>query len=155
ACSLPLSQPHGLDSHSRRAAQLLERLLDNYSSDNRLHQWLLNFSHMTTGGFPDRVPPRYRIDSPFTAAFFGAKRAEAEHRFAPVAFAERARDFGVDTFNTGRGVAVEDFDGDGYLDIITAASFEGLKYFKNDRGRGFIDRTAESGLAGVRQPFII
>src|SRR5438876_7400287 len=31
ACSLPLSQPHGLDSHSRRAAQLLERLLDNYS----------------------------------------------------------------------------------------------------------------------------
>src|SRR5947207_6905842 len=68
---------------------------------------------------------------------------------------DRAKELGVDTYNTGRGVAVEDFDNDGYLDIVTGGSFDVVKYYKNNGGRGFIDKTEEAGLAGIKQPFVI
>jgi len=58
--------------------------------------------------------------------------------------------------DAGRGVAVEDFDGDGWLDLVTAGAFESLHYFRNRGGDlGFEDVTAASGLAGVMQPFSV
>src|SRR5207249_8980837 len=69
--------------------------------------------------------------------------------------ANRASELGVDTYGTGRGVAVEDFDKDGYLDIVTGGQFEAVRYYKNDHGVRFIDMTSKVGLAGATQPFII
>ncbi|HZY85278.1 MAG TPA: hypothetical protein VFE78_10640, partial [Gemmataceae bacterium] len=130
-CSLPLLRPHVKLTHSREATRLFKRLLDRYDGDNRLYRWLLNLSCMTTGGFPDEVPAAYRVGEDFHDAFFGERRREAEARYAHLTFEDRAKELGVDTFHAGRGVAVEDFDMDGYLDIITAGGFEGLRYYHN------------------------
>ncbi|HEU4388552.1 MAG TPA: CRTAC1 family protein [Blastocatellia bacterium] len=154
-CSLPLGLFHDRAEYSRKAANAFEGLLDRYNSRNRLYQWLLNFCYMTVNEFPQEVPPRYLIKGEFIEAFYGARRAEAEKQFSWLVLDDRARDLGVDTYNTGRGMAVEDFDRDGYLDIVTGGSFEDVRYYRNDRGRKFIDHTAESGLSGIKQPFII
>ena len=61
----------------------------------------------------------------------------------------------MDTHDTGRGVAVEDFDRDGYLDIVTGGIFNDVRYYRNVAGERFEDRTTQAGLANVRQPFII
>ena len=66
-------------------------------------------------------------------------------RFPDVAMA-----VGVDKVGLAGGSIIEDFDGDGLLDIV-ASSWglrDPLRFYKND-GRGrFIDRTREAGLAG-------
>ncbi len=154
-CALPLTQFHYRVESSRQAAKLFEKLLDTYDSSNRLYQWLLNFSHMTVGDFPDGVPARYRINSDFIDTFYGEKKRAVEAAYAQLSFTDRAKELGVDTNNTGRGVAVEDFDRDGYLDIITGGSFEDVRYYRNDGGRKFVDQTAAAGLEGITQPFVI
>ena len=154
-CALPLTQFHDRTDSARTAAQLFEKLLDHYDKDNRLYQWLLNFNYMTINAFPYDVPPKYLIQTSFIDSFYGTRKHKVEAEFSYLSFEDRAKAFGIDTYNTGRGVAVEDFDKDSYLDIVTGGSFDVLKYYKNDHGTGFIDRTAEAGLSGIKQPFFI
>jgi hypothetical protein len=157
-CTLPLRRLHDRQEPSRRAARVLVRLLDRYGgegSDARLYRWLLNFSAMTVGGFPAEVPPRYRIRTPLIDAFYGAVADRRRRERSGLRFVDRARELGVENFGTGRGVAVEDFDGDGDLDLIATGSFGGLRYYRNEAGRRFVDATAGSGLAGVRQPLTV
>jgi hypothetical protein len=153
-CSLPIVSTHTRAEFARTAAELFERMLDRYDGSNKLYQWLLNFNYMTVGKFPQDVPPKYLIRGRFADAFYGKGKAEVEARFPHLAFPDRAHELGVDVLSTGKGIAVEDFDGDGYLDLITAGG-EGVRCFKNDRGRAFIETTAKAGFADVRQPFIV
>jgi hypothetical protein len=153
-CVLPVRRFHQQREHGERAAELFERLLERYGP-NRLYEWLLNVTWMVLGGFPDRVAPRYRITGDFADAFYGDRRAEMTRKYADLRFVERARELHVDTFNTGRGVAVEDFDADGDLDLVTGGSFERVIYYRNESGRDFVDDTAAVGLSGVTQPFVI
>lgn len=154
-CALPLTRFHQQPESARAAAKVFERLLDNYDRRNRLYQWLLNFNYMTVNGFPQEVPPKYLINTKFIDTFYGAKKKEIESEFATLSFADRAHDLGVDTFNSGKGVAVEDFDRDGYLDIVTGGNFDTVKFYRNDHGQKFTDRTEAAGLAGIKQPFVI
>jgi hypothetical protein len=154
-CALPLTQFHDNIEISKNAAKLFERLLDNYDKKNRLYQWLLNFCYMTINGFPQDVPPRYLIHSHFIESFYGEEKNKIAAEYAYLSFEDRARELNVDTYNTGRGVAIEDFDKDGYLDIVTGGGFDVIRYYKNDRGREFVDKTDEVGLGEIRQPFII
>jgi VCBS repeat protein/ASPIC/UnbV protein len=154
-CTIPLVRFHDRAESSRAAAKIFEKLLDKYDGNNRLYQWLLSFNYMTAGGFPQEVPPKYLIKSKFIDSFYGAAKQAKELEYAYLSFTDRAREFGVDTFNAGKGVAVEDFDHDGYLDIVTGGNFDLVKFYKNDRGQKFIDRTDAAGLGGIKQPFII
>jgi hypothetical protein len=154
-CALPLTQFHQRPDSARAAAKILEKLLDRYDRDNRLYQWLLNFNYMTVNGFPQEVPPKYLIKTKFIDSFYGEKKKETEAEFASLSFVDRAHELGVDTFNSGKGVAVEDFDRDGYLDIVTGGNFDTVKFYKNDHGATFVDRTEASGLSGIKQPFVI
>lgn len=154
-CALPLTQFHQRAESARAAAKIFEKLLDRYDHDNRLYQWLLNFNYMTVNGFPQEVPPKYLIKTNFIDSFYGEKKKEIEAQFATLSFVDRAHELGVDTFNSGKGVAVEDFDRDGYLDIVTGGNFDTVKFYKNDHGQKFIDRTEEAGLGGIKQPFVI
>jgi len=153
-CALPLRTFHTVRDGALRSAALFERLLDRYGS-NRLYQWLLNVNYMTVGQFPEGVPARYRIDNRFVDLFYGRRAAAASQAFASLRLEERASEYHVALNNTGRGVAVEDFDGDGYLDIVTGGSFEDLRYLHNERGHDFVDLTSQAGLAGIKQPFVI
>jgi len=150
ACTLPLSVFHRDEQPSRTAARLFEKLLDEYDSGERLYQWLLNFSYMTVGGFPDQVPPRYRIEGRFIDTFYGPARRAAEAKYGYLVFHDRARELGVDTLNAGKGVAVEDYDGDGWLDIVTGGNYSGLKYYRNLQGHGFADLSEAAGLTAIK-----
>ncbi len=156
-CSLPLRRLHTRQAPSRQAIQTLERLIDRYGegADGRLYRWLLNFSWMTVGGFPDQVPASHRLSTPFIDLFYGREAQRRRTRHADLRFSDRAAALGVENFGTGRGVAVEDFDLDGDLDLVGTGSFGGLRYFRNEKGLRFTDATAGSGLAGVLQPLTV
>lgn len=64
-CSLPLLQQHEHPDASRKAIEIFAKLLDDYDPKNRTYRWLLNFSYMTLGEFPDNVPPKYLIQGDF------------------------------------------------------------------------------------------
>src|SRR5262249_36347735 len=118
--------------------------------------WLLNFCCMTIGGYPDRVPPAYRIENEFTSTFYGKIAEDAQRKYGNLKFVDRAKELGVDGFDTGRGVAVEDFDRDGYLDIVAAGFSHGVRYYKNNGpNKPFTDVTAAVGLDGILQAHII
>ena len=154
-CCLPLRRFHDKPAFAHAAARTLERVLDRYAPENRLYRWLLNFCHMTMNNYPEGVPERYRIATRFTEAFYGERARETAKLVDYLKFEERGRDFAVNLYGTGRGVAVEDFQKDGYLDIVTGGGFEEVRYFKNIRGERFEDRTEQAGLAGIKQPFMI
>jgi len=154
-CSLPLLEVHERAGLAQSAEELFIRLLDGYGSGNRLYRWLLSFNAMTAGHFPAGVPERYRLDTPFIDFFYGETARRRAERYEHLRFVDRAAELGVDTFDTGRGVAVEDFDGDGWLDLVTGGSFDSLRFYRNLGGRRFEDRTVDVGLGGVKGPFII
>lgn len=154
-CSLPVTVFHRKTESAQAAANAFQALLDRYDPANRLYQWLLNFNYMTLGRFPEGVPEKYRIRTPFIDRFYGKGRERTQAEFADLAFEDQAKQLGVNTIQAGRGVAVEDFDGDGYLDLVVGGSYEPVHFYHNDGGRGFVDRTAESGLTGVSQVFAI
>jgi FG-GAP-like repeat/ASPIC and UnbV/FG-GAP repeat len=154
-CSLPVTIFHRKTESAQAATATFQVLLDRYDPTNRLYQWLLNFNYMALGRFPEGVPEKYRIRTPFIDRFYGEAKARAQAEFTDVTFEDQAKQLGVNTFHTGRGVGVEDFDGDGYLDLVVGGSYEPVHFYHNDGGRGFVDRTAESGLAGVSQVFAI
>jgi hypothetical protein len=154
-CTLPIACCHERPQHSATAAALFEHLLDKYDSENRLYQWLLNFCHMTTDTYPEAVPQPYRLTGYFQDLFYGAGAAAAETELRQLNFRDEAQRLGVDTLDTGRGVAVEDFDRDGYLDIVTGGSFNDLKFYRNLQGQRFENATTQVKLDGVLQPFCI
>ena len=154
-CSLPLSTHHRLTQGSAAANLLLEKLLTDYSPQDPVYRWLLNFNFMTWGRFPEDVPAAYRIQTGMVTQFYGPNAKEALERYEHLVFRERARDLGVDTLDAGKGVAVEDFDGDGYLDIITGGTFDPIRYYRNRAGLAFEDVTEGSGLESALQAHII
>lgn len=156
-CSLPLRRIHERPRASLQAGQTLERLLERHGdgSDGRLYRWLLNFNAMTTGGFPGRVPPEHLLSTPFIDAFYGEEADRRRRELAWLRFEERARELGVENFGTGRGVAAEDFDGDGDLDLVATGSFGGVRYYRNEGGARFTDATHGSGLESVLQPLTV
>ena len=100
---------------------------------------LLNIAAMTLGEYPDKVPPEYLIplDRPVSLAGIG--------RFRNVASL-----VGLDARgpNMSGGSVFDDFNGDGWPDIITTSTDwdRGASFFLN-RGDGtFEDRSVSSGL---------
>jgi hypothetical protein len=95
---------------------------------------------MTLGGYPDDVPAEYRIPPESFAS------DEPFPRFPNV-----ARRAGVDAFNLSGGAVAEDFNYDGYLDLLVSTYDPGgqVHLFLNDQDGAFKDRTAEAGLTGI------
>ena len=153
-CTLPLTKHHARKESATAAIQTLRKLLERYDSESSLYRWLLNFCYMTIDGYPDQVPAQYRLKTRFTDFFYGKPAEGQGAAAADLSFSDRAAEFGIDTFDSGRGVAVEDFDGDGRLDIITGGSFDPLRYYRN-RGEGFEDVTAGSGLEDAIQAHLV
>ena len=102
-------------------------------------RWLANVSANVLNRHPDAVPEALRI------SLFSGRRQPSLPRFpdlAPI--------LGIDAYDQAGGVMVEDFDGDGLLDIATSTmdTFGSLRLFQNVGARGFTERTAGSGLEG-------
>ena len=103
-------------------------------------RWLLNIAYMTLGAYPDQVPGQYLVSPE-------AFQPEIDFpRFENV-----APRLGLDTFNLCGGAIVDDFDNDGYLDIVTSTwDLKGqMRFFRNNGDGTFSDHTEEAGLLGL------
>ncbi|MDP6460696.1 MAG: VCBS repeat-containing protein, partial [Gemmatimonadota bacterium] len=102
-------------------------------------RFFLNLSHMVVGQYPDSVSSAYLL----APELFASPRD-------PGRFRNVAPSVGMNTLNHAGGIAMEDFDGDGFLDIFTTSSWldEPARYFRNNGDGTFSDRSEEAGLAG-------
>ncbi len=141
SCLLPIRAGgiHPRQGAARDAMRLLEGVLGR-RPDDLTARWLLNLAAMTVGEYPDGVPASWRIPP---------ESLEPEADIPR--FTDRAADRGLDTVSLSGGVVADDFDGDGWLDVVVSDwSPDGqLRYFRN-RGDGtFADATEQAGLNGL------
>ncbi len=132
---------HQLPEGSRAAVAVLTDLLQKTPGDLRA-RWLLNLAYMTLGEYPDKVPPRWLIDPKCFASDYPLPR-----------FPDIAANVGLDVDGLAGGVVVEDFDHDGFLDIMVSSwgltAKDQLRVFRNNGDGTFTERTKEAGLSGV------
>jgi hypothetical protein len=141
SCIFPLaaSAVHRRPAGSREAIRHFSAYLERCPDDQGV-RWLLNVAYMTLGEYPDRVPPQYLIPlEPFRSKIDVGRFRNVSAR---VGFDGRGE-------NYAGGCIVDDFDGDGRLDVFTsdADPTRGGTLFVN-RGDGTLDPRSESaGLA--------
>ena len=141
SCIIPISTKgqHIIKEGAEQSIAMLEELLELNPQDLEC-QYLLNIAHMTLGQYPEQVPKKFRIpESHFSKS---GKIMQ---------FKDIAMSLGVDVNLKSGGTCVDDFNGDGYLDIIASSwGFDDqIRYFENDGVGGFTDKTKEAGLEGV------
>jgi hypothetical protein len=102
-------------------------------------RWLLNIAYMTINEYPDEVPPEHLIPPHVF---------ESETEFPR--FKNIYPDLGLNTFNLCGGAIIDDFDDDGYLDIMTSTwdTTGQTQLFVNNRNGTFSERTDAAGLKG-------
>lgn len=160
SCALPLpARTHR--PQATAAAETFSSLFAESDDDATLMRWLRLLSLLAGGTGYDQLSADEHIertdeyiDGPLMDLFYGSKGQEIAGAHAGWRLVDRAHELGVDTFDAGKGVAVEDFDGDGDLDLVTGGSFDRLRYYENRVGR-FIERSAEAGFGGIVQPHIL
>ena len=140
-CILPIRRGgiHRDQEGARSAIRYLTEVLER-NSDHLEARWLLNLAAMLVGEHPSSVRPSLRIPPA---------------RFESEAKAQRFRDSaaarGVATLSLSGGVVADDFDNDGWLDIVVSdwSPSGQLRYFRNEGSGVFAERTRESGLTGL------
>ena len=137
SCILPI---RGLGVHknrtgSEKAIALYETILKKYPTDLE-SRWLLNLAYMTLGQYPKDVPTAWLIPN----------MVDTTNRIN--AFQDVAKGLKLDVNNMAGGAIIEDFDHDGYLDVVLSAwgLDEPMHYFKNNANGTFSDRTEAAGL---------
>jgi hypothetical protein len=140
SCIFPIdrSATHTRQNGARRAIEAFTRRLQR-DPDHLGTAWLLNIAYMTVGEYPDKVPNRWLFAPELFRSEYDINR-----------FPDIAMHTGVDKVGLAGGTIIDDFDGDGLLDIV-ASSWglrDQLRFFKNDGRGGFVDRTIEAGLSG-------
>jgi hypothetical protein len=130
---------HVWQEGSRRAIGILTNLLQKYP-DNLSTRWLLNIAAMTVGDYPDKVPARWLIPPAKFNSDYDIKR-----------FVDVAGPAGLAINELSGGSAAEDFDGDGFLDLmVTSIGLrDQMHFFRNNADGTFADRTREAGLMGL------
>ena len=141
SCLLPIQKAgvHTKKRGSLAAAEYLGRILDANPEDAEAI-WLFNLAHMTLGTYPDEVPERFRI-SP--------EKFQVDVSFPR--FHDIAPKLGLNTFNLCGGTIVDDFNNDGLLDLFTSTwdTAGQIRYFQNEGGGKFVERTESAGLKGL------
>jgi hypothetical protein len=144
SCLLPIrgSGVHSIKDGARGAVREYREILSENPRDLAA-RWLLNIAYMALGEYPEEVPPEWLIP-PATFESTGSMG-----RFLDVAPALR-----LDALGLAGGSVLEDFDGDGYVDLMTSSygldpTRDQLRYFHNNADGTFGDRTAEAGLTGL------
>lgn len=141
SCIFPIKNDgvHKLQTGSRKAIQVYKTILKVHPDDME-SRWLLNIAYMTLGEYPQKVPKNVLIPGLNADSVAGQKP-----------FKDIAQSLGLNVNGRAGGVAVDDFNNDGYLDIITSAwdLSDPMHYFENNKDGTFTDRTEYSGLKGI------
>ncbi len=140
SCLAPIS-PRGVHKDPAGSAGAIRELTEwlKFEPESLAARWMLNIAHMTLGTWPDQVPAQWRVEPK-------AFRSDIPFpRFYDVAAAT-----GVDVDDLAGGSVAEDFDGDGFLDIMCSSMnwSSQLRFFRNLGNGTFVERTREAGLIG-------
>lgn len=148
SCLLPLQKGgvYALREGPEGAIRVLTALLTSRSVKDQYedlqNRWLLNVAYMALGTYPDAVPTAWRIPPEVFRSSAQVPR-----------FTDLAAKLGVNRAGLAGGVIAEDFDGDGFIDLMTSSQGLGpednLRLFHNDGDGTFSERTKEAGLTGL------
>jgi hypothetical protein len=127
---------------SQNSINIYEDILKKDSSD-LASRWLLNIAYMTIGEYPGRVPARWLIP--------GLDKDTSAYKIKP--FRDMAMDLQLcGPGNMAGGSIVDDFNNDGYLDIITSSwgLDESMHFYRNNTDGTFTDISESSGLSKIK-----
>ena len=108
--------------------------------ENLRAKWILNLTIMALGEWPDRVHGDFRVPR---LSLTGSGELER--------FRDIATEVGLDAVSISGGGIVDDFNGDGFLDVMVSSRglFDQLRYFESDGSERFVERTSQVGLEGL------
>lgn len=140
-CILPLdgAARHEKQEGARKAISVYKAILHNFPNDLG-SRYLLNIAYMAVGGYPDSVPPNYVMRG---------LKARPDATF-PL-FQNVAPLVGVAVDGLSGGLAVEDFNRDGHLDMFMTSwgMNDPVKLLIANGKGGYSDHTPTSGLTGI------
>ncbi len=147
SCIFPLQGKaiHDETLGAEKAAELLLELASNSVMGGEKRDqflWLVNIAQMALGRSNDALPKEMRLPE---------ESLEKKGLGFP-AFKNIAAKAGVDTFGLSGGAVMDDFDGDGFFDLIVSQWDPGKStdYFRN-RGDGTFQKLSqEANLSGMR-----
>ncbi|GAA4308167.1 hypothetical protein GCM10023149_01950 [Mucilaginibacter gynuensis] len=140
SCIFPIKDGgiHQLQTGSSKAIAIYEGILRK-NPDDLESRWLLNIAYMSLGRYPN-VPAEYLIPGLATDTGFKIK-----------SFTDVAADVGININGRAGGTITDDFNNDGYLDIVTSGLGidDPMHYYENNKNGTFSDQTKKSGLTGL------
>ena len=138
-CILPIGRQgrHQDEQGSQLAMRAFEAVLSGIE-DHPLVPWFLNIAAMTLGRYPDGVAERYRVPPGRMSSAYDIQR-----------FPDVAAAVGLRITDVAGGAVMDDFDGDGLLDVITSSSepCTPMRRFRNTGEGGFEDLSAAPDMA--------
>ncbi len=141
SCIIPLQGGglYSLRKGSETAIQIYEDML-HVRPDDLESIWMLNIAYMTLGEYPDKVPSKWRIP---VSSF------KSDYEMPP--FKNIANQLNISTVGLSGGACVDDFNNDGFLDIIASSWGVGdqVKVYLNNGDGTFRDQTENSGIKGI------
>ncbi len=139
SCLMPV---RGLGVHqdangSSKAIDIYLALLKENPHDLE-SKWLLNLAYMTLGEYPSKVPAEFLVPG---------MNGDTTVKVKP--FQDIAAGLKLEVNNMAGGSIIDDFDNDGYLDLVTSSMdlSEPMHYFKNNANGTFTDLSIQSGLS--------
>lgn len=133
SCIIPFSEEaiHINKSGSEAAIPLLLKVL-KLNEDNYEAKWLLNIAYETLGKPKNDLNPKFIINFP-------SKTNEWRNRSLAL---------GIDDSQLAGGVIADDFNNDGFLDIIVSSwgELDRLTYYENNGKTGFENKSSQTGL---------
>lgn len=140
SCLVPISGRgiHTKQEGSRGAIKCLLEAL-KMKPDNMEARWLLNIACMTVGDYPNKVPSQWLVPLKAYGGDYPMKK-----------FTNEAPRMGLDILGWAGSVIMEDFEGNGLLDLaVSSMRSDGpIRYFRNNGDGTFTERTKEFGLPG-------
>ncbi|HSZ87430.1 MAG TPA: VCBS repeat-containing protein, partial [Puia sp.] len=127
---------------SQNSIEIYKTILEK-NHDDLESRWLINIAYMTIGEYPSKVPAAWLIP--------GLDTDTCQFKVNP--FVDMAGDLQLaPSRNMAGGVIIDDFNNDGYLDIITSswALEDAMHYFKNNGDGTFTDISKQSGLSEIK-----
>jgi FG-GAP-like repeat/ASPIC and UnbV len=139
SCLMPIKGEgiHNQRFGSEKAIQIYQDILAVFPNDLD-SRWLLNLAYMTLGEYPSAVPTHLLIPPKAFASEYDLPTYENVAMY-----------LGVDMNDLAGGVITDDFNNDGFIDIIASSwALHGqIRYFKNMGDGSFSDITEQAGLS--------